>query len=160
MRIGAYWNILRGPLPPATGLEGMRAVDRRPLPRTQLGGYVPPAAWEALSQIIPKASIEFQGASKVVPIPSKNFNSFPGIHSYQWLTGERRQKNCWTSWADAIDPFLGPQNGHFRVVSQVAFSPACFEPIVRFPFFRGGTAVRRRSSHAPPSSHRENITRT
>jgi hypothetical protein len=44
-------------------------------------------------KIIPKASIGLPGASKGLPFVSKNFISFPGIEDYQWLTGERRQKN-------------------------------------------------------------------
>ena len=37
-------------------------------------------------------------------------------------------------------------DGRQPFVPAVSATPACFEPILRFPFFRSGTAVRRRSS--------------
>ena len=37
-------------------------------------------------------------------------------------------------------------DGRQPFVPAASATPACFEPILRFPFFRGGTAVRRRSS--------------
>jgi hypothetical protein len=55
-----------------------------------LGGHT---VWQARSEINPKASFERPGASKGVQSPSENFNRFPRIQNYQWLTGGRRPKN-------------------------------------------------------------------
>jgi hypothetical protein len=57
------------------------------------------------------ASIEPPGASKGRQSPSENFNRFPRIENYQWLTGERGKKiadravgRTWPRAAEANGP--------------------------------------------------------
>jgi hypothetical protein len=104
-------------------------------------------AWEscrlgsAPSESSPKASIEPPGASKGPQSPSENFQCFPGIHNYQWLTGERRPKNCW--------PRGGADNGSRAAEATVLMRANAFS---RSPnrFFASRVLVNPDSRLPPP----------
>jgi hypothetical protein len=75
---------------PGVPLDGFAPLAMTAMLQPPLGGHT---VWETRSEINPKASIEPPGASKGVQSPSENFNRFPRIENYQWLTGDRRRKN-------------------------------------------------------------------
>jgi hypothetical protein len=81
-------------------------------------------AFKNPSESFHRASGGFKNASKSLPSPSKNFSFFPGIEDYQWLAGDRRQKNCgprpWGARGSRAAEANGPTRAHAHRVNCVS----------------------------------------